>query len=178
MDQDAVRELARRIVERVAPGEAGEFDTWADAWFADPDRAWHGDAGRRDPLGAGLDTAVVSIAPFALWVADRVLSVLAEAGIKEGGGRVLGKFRRPKQQQDAGVSAEPVRSELGSGSGPGFDVSAVILAYGGDLEAVRAAALAAGEAFGADPEQARATAEVVVLVLTAQGSQGPDSPSA
>ncbi len=169
MERGGVRELARKVVERAAPAENDEFDSRADAWFADSARARSGDAKRGVPLGFGLSAAVPTIVPLVLFVADHVLSAVTEITVEEGVKRGLGRLRRARHVQSndpaaVGESVDPV---------PGRQQ--VAAAYGGDVAAVRRAALVAGERFGADPEQVRRVADEVVAVLLSHPAGEPVS---
>jgi len=172
MERGGVRELARQVAERIAPAETDEFDSRADAWFADSARAQSGEAKRGVPLGSGLSAAIPTIVPLILFVADHVLSAVTEMTVEEGIKRGLGRLRRARHVQPDASAATSAADEPGD-SVPGRQK--VIAAYGGDIEAVRRAALVAGERFGADPEQVRLVADEVVAVLLSRPAREPAS---
>src|SRR5580704_5024893 len=105
MERGGVRELARKVFKRAAPAETDEFDSRADAWFADSARARFGDAKRGVPLGFGLSAAVPTIVPLVLFVADHVLSAVTEITVEEGVKRGLTIFNSGGYRAWRGVHA-------------------------------------------------------------------------
>ena len=158
MDQSAVRELARLIAGQVVPEEADEFDSAADAWFADPNRA----AARRPrdggPLGFGFGEIDADTVQVILYIASHILSAAAELTAAEGIRRVLVRGKR-HEPADGGVGEAP------SGEGPSVEVHEIAAAFGDDPEAVRRAVRAAGEECGADPALVEEIADRVPALL-------------
>jgi hypothetical protein len=152
MDQEAVRELARLIADQIAPAEADEFDSQADAWFADPNRAAARDSHGGGPLGfGGLEEVANDAVPIILFISAHVLSAAADMSAAEGIRRVLGRGKRDKTAD--GPQA------------PALDVHEVAAAYGDDPEAVRRAVRAAGEEYGADAALIEKIADRVPTLL-------------
>ncbi|MEY9834790.1 hypothetical protein [Streptacidiphilus sp. EB103A] len=156
MDQGAVRQLARQIVERAAPDEAPELDTLADAYFEDPARMRAGDKTRKDPLGFGDAETIAYITPAVLFVADHVLSAVLDAAIVEGTRKWWSRRRNRHASAQAALAS----------TDDAFDPSELLDAYGGDLERIRETARAAAAEFGVDSALAGTIAEVVVAVLS------------
>lgn len=158
MDQVAVRGLGRQVFVRLAPQAAGEFDSRADAWFADPRRAGATRPERRDPLGFGPAEITGIIVPTVLYIGEHILSataeVTAEEGVKRLAGR-LGRRKRDKPGEEPGDEAEALAQEIPK----------ITAAYAGDPDAVRRAVRAAGEEYGADAEVVEQIAEQVLKVL-------------
>jgi hypothetical protein len=139
MDQEAVRELARLIAGQVIPTEAGEFDSRADAWFADPHRAGAGQADGGGPLGFGFAEVAANAVPTILYVAEHLLSATTEVTAEEGIKRAAGWLGRKKKDNPAAqTQAERV------------DPQKIATAYHGDADEVRRAIRAAGQEYGAD----------------------------
>jgi len=173
MNPDAARQLAvdlaEKVVERMAPDELPGFDTQAEAWFEDPERARRGDWTRSDPLGLGLEAELLNNTPLALFVVQHVVSagtsiLFAAAGRKAG--RRLFKKRRDHAAETAENIAEP------------FDGSALVKAYRDDFSRIRELALDAAKEFGADPTQAELVAEILVAVLKERHREQPPEVSA
>jgi hypothetical protein len=152
MDQEAVRELARLIADQIVPAEADEFDSQADAWFADPNRAATRDPHGGGPLGfGGLEEIANDAVPIILYISAHLLSAAAEISAAEGIRRVLGRGRRDKTAD--GPEA------------PTLNAHEIAAAYGDDPEAVRSAVRAAGEEYGADAALIEKIADRVPTLL-------------
>lgn len=76
-DHQLVTALARHAVSRAAPDELAQFEVTAAAFLAAPKRV-RGSARRDEPLGLGLDGAVVLVSTVALNVTIEVLKHVAE----------------------------------------------------------------------------------------------------
>jgi hypothetical protein len=76
VDDALVNDVARIVVERVAPAELPMFATLSDAYLADP-RPPESGPGGGGPLGFGVGDAVVLVTPVALMVANEVTQHLA-----------------------------------------------------------------------------------------------------
>jgi hypothetical protein len=159
MDQAAVRGLARQIFVGLAPEEADEFDSKADAWFADPRRASAVRPERRDPLGFGPAEVSTIVVPIVLYIGQHILSATTEVTAEEGVKRLARRFGRPKRdkpgEEQPGDEAEALAREI----------PRITAAYGGDPDAVRRAVRAAGKEYGADAELVEKIAEQVLEVL-------------
>jgi hypothetical protein len=154
MDQEAVRELARLIADQVIPAEADEFDSRADAWFADPHRAGAREGGGGDPLGFGFAEVATSAVPAILYIAEHVLAATTEMTAEEGIRRATDWLGRKKK----GKPAEEPRTAT-------LNVHEVAAAYDRDPDAVRRAVRAAGEEYGADAALIEKIAERVPALL-------------
>jgi hypothetical protein len=122
MAEDSVREqavdvLARQVVAGVSPAELPLFRATASRYHADPEGTLAAKAKADETLGFGAEAAVVLITPYALDLAKRVLTRLAE---KLGDGaadslaaRILKLFgageREKKAAAAAPLSAEQLR---------------------------------------------------------------------
>jgi hypothetical protein len=78
LDTELVRDLAEAVVDEVAPEEAPIFSALADAYVKDPERALSQLGGGGDPLGFGIDSAVVMMTPVAMLVAAEVVRHLSD----------------------------------------------------------------------------------------------------
>ena len=167
MDRGTVRELARQVVQRAAPEQAEEFDSRADAWFRDPARARSGGSGRGTPLGFGLETVVATIVPLALYVTDHVVSAVTEVSlegvVKQAWPKIRGSRKHKQEQSDERDERAP--GTEGQAADHALNREKVIAAYHGDREALRKAAVDAGNTFGASPEQVRLVADQLVIII-------------
>ena len=107
MDQEKVRELARRIVEACAPDELELFDQDADAYFADPARALAGDPVRDRPLASGLSHVIHSLTLVALFLSGHVLDVLTDQGIERAGKQAGVGWRKLRKSRNSSPAAPP-----------------------------------------------------------------------
>lgn len=154
MDQEAVRELARLIADQVVPAEADEFDSRADAWFADPHRAGARDADGGGPLGFGFAEVATSAVPAILYIAEHILAATTEMTAEEGIRRAADWLGRKKKDKPA---EEPQKATL--------EVREIAAAYDRDPDAVRRAVRVAGEEYGADAALIEKIAERVPALL-------------
>ncbi|MGW6523223.1 MULTISPECIES: hypothetical protein [unclassified Streptomyces] len=83
VDEELIRDVARDVVERAAPGELAVFRRQSKAYFRDPAveikaarKSLHGKT-KDEPLGFGAGEAVMVMAPFILAVVQGVLTSLA-----------------------------------------------------------------------------------------------------
>jgi hypothetical protein len=100
--EETAEQLARLVIDGVAPEEAEIFDVVAAAYRRDPQRLAKG-AGRDEMLGFGIDTAVTLLTPVVLGAATEVMRYLAEetAGALDLRGRVqrlLSRGAAPDEQ--------------------------------------------------------------------------------
>jgi hypothetical protein len=156
MDQEAVRELARLIADEVIPAEAEEFDSRADAWFADPHRAGAHDADGGGPLGFGFAEVATNAVPAVLYIAEHILAATTEMTAEEGIRRATDWLGRKKKKKDKPAEEPPTA---------GLDVQEIAAAYDRDPDAVRRAVLAAGEEYGADAALIEKIADLVPALL-------------
>jgi hypothetical protein len=154
VDQAAVRELAREIVEGVAPEESGEFDSQADAWFADPRRASDPGSEGDGPLGFGLADIATSVVPTVRFVAQNVLAATTEVTAEEGIRRLAGRLGRGKRE----VPDDEAET-------PELDIRAISDAYGGDRAALRRAVVTACKKSGADSDLTGKIADQTLAIL-------------
>ncbi|AIR96657.1 hypothetical protein [Streptomyces glaucescens] len=84
VDEELIREVARDVIERAAPGELAVFRRRSRAYFRDPDgelkaarRSLDGKA-RDELLGSGAGEVIVVVAPFVLAIVQGVLTSLAQ----------------------------------------------------------------------------------------------------
>jgi hypothetical protein len=97
MDQDAVKELARRIIEECAPDELELFESTADIILLDLPRAVAGDGRQARPTSAGFATLIPVMIKLALFLADHLAEAAAEVGIAKLGDAALERRRRRKK---------------------------------------------------------------------------------
>jgi len=97
MDQDAVKELARSIVQECAPEELELFDSTADEILRDLPRAVAGDGHRDHPTTAGFATVAPMMIKLALFLADHLTAAAAEVGFTIIGEGAVERRRRRKK---------------------------------------------------------------------------------
>jgi hypothetical protein len=190
MDRELARELARRVVAQQAPDEQEAFDSLADYYLDDRDRAnaaTRGDA----PLGAGLATAASLVTPAAIYVSMHVLDLVTNATLEKSGtriGRLLGravKKRSPTPVEGGRAAPVPDHGPVPApDSGPdagdaasadGLGRARVLLR--GREEQVRSAALDAGISYGLSSDLAERLADLIVTQLLVEdpAAQPPES---
>ena len=148
-----VLELARWVVERVAPEELVVFEVTASDYFADPDGVL--DPQRRDePVGFGLDLAMMT--PEVLAVAGTCMGFLvrtvAETATVEASKPAIGDFLRRVVRRKAGEAQDATQALTTDQAG-----------------AVRDVALGRAKDLGLSEEQARLLADAVVGGLNVAG---------
>lgn len=153
--------VAKEVLERAAPDQLPEFELYAAAWLADPERAMSPEGRREAPLGAGLGTELPNLAPLALYVAHHVLDAGFEVAVGETVRRGLSVFHRRRGKSEKTVQEEKARIPAESGS----------------PEEIREKAVKAGTEFGARPQDVTLVANIFVLVLTAETSSTPATQS-
>jgi hypothetical protein len=159
MDQDAVRELARRIIEICAPDELGLFDADADAYFADPARALSGDPVRDKALAGGFVQEIHSLVPVALFLSGHIRELSTDYVIKRSAGRLRDRLR--------GLRKSPKGVPPGPGLLAAFEVR-LIPGDGGSTVGV--VAVIADREFGVSVE--KATLMMTALVTVASDEEG------
>jgi hypothetical protein len=108
MDQDAVKELARRIIEECAPDELELFESVADIILLDLPRAVAGDSRQAPPTSAGFATVITVMIKLALFLADHLTEAAAEFGITKVGDAAL-ESRRRRKKAAKGQPSNPER---------------------------------------------------------------------
>ncbi|MGH4002614.1 MAG: hypothetical protein ACRDSO_00670 [Pseudonocardiaceae bacterium] len=110
LDEDLVRSLSRRVVDRAAPEELPLFRLVTDAYFSQATGKPAGRRNRDEMLGFGVGEVVVLLTPFVLPVVSTVLEYLATevaaaAGArgKEAVGRLLRRLFRQTEAPDGPV---------------------------------------------------------------------------
>ena len=162
---DAVKDLARQLIERAAPEESAGFETQARAWFDDPERARRGDSKRPYPLGSGVLVELVNHTPLAMYIAQHVVSAAVNVTFAATMRRSM-RWIGGKRRRGPDTTPPQVDSPL--------DGAAIVGAYGGDFERIRETALSAAAKYGAEAEQAELYAQILVAVLTeAQAEETP-----
>lgn len=173
MDRELARELARRVVAQQAPDEQEAFDSLADFYLDDRDRAKAASRGDA-PLGAGLATAASLVTPAAIYVSMHVLDLITNATLEESGTRIGRLLRRAVKKrstttpvegsgQAALVSAPGSAAAPAAESGDGLDRARELLR--GHEGQVRSAALDAGTSYGLSPDLAERLADLVAAQL-------------
>lgn len=89
VDADLVRDLAKQLVETVAPEEAAMFPILAQAYLSDPKRALSNNKDRDEALGFGVLEAMTPATPWAMLVAGAAIKYLTERAV--GGALGLGR---------------------------------------------------------------------------------------
>ncbi|MGW1541310.1 hypothetical protein ACWCPM_13915 [Streptomyces sp. NPDC002309] len=167
MQQRTGEDVLREVVSSLAPAELEKLDATCRAYAARPypPQPLHRSAG--DPLGIGVETAV--LLPVLVAVVSQILADLASGHIRAGGTRITRWWRR-RQNREA---AEGRRAAL---TGPVPELSDVTRQELTDWALVqsRAAGLSATEA----DECARIVVMAVVVRSTAPATDGaaPDAP--
>ena len=154
MDRELTKGLARRVVVRLAPGEEEIFDSLADYSLDDPERARGSSAGDA-PLGAGLALAVEYLIPAVMFVCGRVTELLTDKALEKSGTGILKAITRARRG-NRGASDPASSTETPSNR----------------EDQLRAAALAAGVAYGLPDDVAARVADEVIVQLVADGLAG------
>ena len=142
---ESAEQLARSVVQRVAPEENEIFDAVAVAYRRDPQRLARG-ASRDEMLGFGVDAAMALLTPIALGAAAEVVRYLAveSAGALEVRPRLQRILRRRDKRREvpAPAALDPAKRA-----------------------AVREIVLEKCRQAGVEPERAELVADAVVGVL-------------
>ncbi|MFD9739504.1 hypothetical protein [Umezawaea sp. NPDC059074] len=142
----SVHDLAKRVVEAVAPGELASFEPVAAPYLDHPARAERRlRRGDDDPLGFGLGDAVEMVTPVVALVSGSVITALSDGfgeAVKGGVGKVFRKLTKRRA------------------------VEAPVRAWSEDeLAKVRATALVRAKALGVREAKAEALADAIVVAL-------------
>lgn len=145
-------DLARDVVGQLAPDELPAFDVIASPYLRDPSRAERRlCAGSDDPLGVDLGSAIIVLTPVVTLVCGSVATALAQgvttevsSRSKKFTGRLLDRLGRWHRHRDT-IEA--------------FDWTA------GQLDEIRAVAVARATALGVKQGQAETIADAVVGAL-------------
>jgi hypothetical protein len=178
MDRELVKVLARRVVAQQAPGEQEAFDSLADHYLDDPNRAKTSSRGDA-PLGSGLATAVPYVTPAAIYVCGRVIELITDEVLKDAAQRIKRKLPWPRKKGlpppvHAGEAVSDPASE------PGLDTEDPLARarelLSGHEAKVRSVALDAGIAYGLPRERAEELSDVLVEQLFGENpaTQPPD----
>ncbi|GAA2216418.1 hypothetical protein GCM10009850_118870 [Nonomuraea monospora] len=147
--QEIVRELTRQVITRAAPEELPLVQPMSDQFFEG--RRRRGASGREDPLGFGLDTAVVLLTPIVLQVTAALVDELAQQLAGAVATRGLAGLRLLRRlvlrQEDAAELAVPALSP-------------------GQLDRVHGLARDKAVQLGLDPQQAELLADALRGSLT------------
>ncbi|WP_157740302.1 hypothetical protein [Micromonospora auratinigra] len=157
-EEAAAAELARRVVDRVAPEEGEIFDVVREAYRRDPARLAASADGRDRMLGFGLEGTVALLTPLALGIGVEVVRQLSleAVGALEVGDRLRGVLRRrraadpPAALAPAPESAEPAPAAA-------------------DHARIREVVLTRCRQAGVDPDRADLIADAVIGALTSAG---------
>lgn len=76
--QEAMDALARQVVADVSPAELPLFDATADRYRADSEGTLAASSDSDEPLGFGVETAIVLLAPFALEFVKGIFTRIAQ----------------------------------------------------------------------------------------------------
>lgn len=106
-DDVQIKEVARRVVSQVAPGELPVFTVLAEATLADPDRMMQDRADVRERLGFGIGEAAALITPFAILAAREVVQYATRGALDAGTAAATRFLRRRKDP-----SGDPVSLDL------------------------------------------------------------------
>ena len=163
-ERDVVGELARAVVERVAPEELALFEETEADYFRDPGVVLR--AGRRDEaVGFGLDLALLT--PYVLVVGAAVVhflaAVVSDAVVGVAGDElkpvIAGRVRRLLRRDDPAAAG---RRESGpQDRAPGVTVE--------QARQVRRVALEQATRSGLDPDRATLLADAFVGALLVNG---------
>ncbi|GGT37108.1 hypothetical protein [Streptomyces chromofuscus] len=167
MHQRTGQDVLRDVVRSVVPAELDKVDATCRAYAARPypPQRLHRSAG--DPLGTGIETAV--LLPVLVAVVAQVLADLASGRIRAGGARVARWWRRRRQREEAEgrrvalTSAVPGLSEV-------------------TRQELTEWALAQSRAAGLSPAEAGECARIIVMAVVRSdappppGGAEPDAP--
>ncbi|MFJ4466800.1 hypothetical protein ACIP2X_04680 [Streptomyces sp. NPDC089424] len=162
MQQRTGQDVLRDVVSSLAPGELEKLDPTCRAYAARPypPQPLHRSAG--DPLGIGVETAV--LLPVLVAVVSQILADLASGHIRAGGTRITRWWRR-RQNREA---AEGRRAALTS---PVPELSDVTRQELTDW------ALVQGRAAGLSAAEADECARIVVMAVVVRSTTPSPSPS-
>jgi len=93
--QQATTNLARMVIEQLAPQELPLFRTTSEAFFQNPDAAMRSQAGKDELLGFGMAEAVTYLSPVTLIVAQQVVEFAMEPAkdsIQQGIGGLIARI--------------------------------------------------------------------------------------
>jgi hypothetical protein len=93
VDQDLVRDLARRIIEQAAPEELPLLRSTSERYFADPEKALGKRRREQEVLGFGAEAVVALLSPIVLAVVTDVLKDLAADVARAAGTRSIATIR-------------------------------------------------------------------------------------
>ena len=77
-----VQEISKTIVDQVAPEEVDLFEELAEEYFENPSPPDSSSTAKDDPLGFGLNEALIAVTPAALAMVNGVLTYLTTDVIK------------------------------------------------------------------------------------------------
>jgi hypothetical protein len=164
--KDRARDLARRVVARMAPEELVLFDAAADL-YAERTRRGSGKRSRSDKaLGSGFGDAVALLSPVAMLVAKAVVDRLADkAGdaAADGSARLLKRAARRLFRHSQAAATAPATPPADTSDAPSGDPG---LASSADyLEELRRLAQDEARRWGLDEEKARVLVETLLSEL-------------
>ncbi len=114
MHHQAVADVARSLIEQIAPQELPLFRATSAAYFKNPRRALGGQSGRDEMLGFGSGDEVTFVTPIILVAATKVVAFASgstsQEAHKKGLSGLLGSFMR-KQQQNEPQTLGPLTAE-------------------------------------------------------------------
>lgn len=104
MQHQAVADVARSLIEQIAPQELPLFRATSAAYFKNPRRALGGQSGRDEMLGFGSGEEVSFLTPIILVAATKVVEFAAGGPVQEaprkGLAGLMGGLMRKKQPQN------------------------------------------------------------------------------
>ncbi|OQR62540.1 hypothetical protein B6E66_18055 [Streptomyces maremycinicus] len=164
MHQRTGQDVLREVVRGLAPAELEKLDETCRAYAARPypPQPLHRPAG--DPLGDGVQTAV--LLPVLVAVVSQILADLASGRIRAGGSR-LGRWWRRRRAR--GTATDGRRTAL---------TSALPELAGVTPQELTAWALAQGRAVRLSPAQAAACAHLVVVAVVRPPAEPAPGPAA
>ncbi|WP_436496293.1 hypothetical protein [Actinokineospora sp. HUAS TT18] len=95
-----VRDLARELVETLAPEELPTFDAVAEPYLTDPRRAERRLRDHDDPMGFGLGDALAMMTPVIALVSGSVVTALSDTlsdSLRSQGAKLLRKVTKKKE---------------------------------------------------------------------------------
>ncbi|MEV6777092.1 hypothetical protein [Streptomyces syringium] len=154
-----ITEIARDVIEEIAPEEVPTFSAVSQAYFADPQRAVSGRGSRQAPLGFGSGMVELIVTPVVLAATAKAVECLAGVFFEripgEGTTAVLRRIFRVGHRSPG----TPVPDDAGQSASPGAD--AVVLRQE-DIERLRDVVEATLHDCGTAPESSRLIADAII----------------
>src|SRR3712207_5582826 len=114
MQHQTVADVARTLIEEIAPQEMPLFQATSAAYFKNPRRARGGQSSRDEMLGFGTGEDATFLTPIILSAAMKVVEFAmgpTQEVSKKGLSGLLGGFMKKRQQQDDPQTLQPLTPE-------------------------------------------------------------------